>query len=129
MGLTSTSVPNKVRKNDIEIGKNYLNEDEIRLLKLIVEQFLAYAESQAIQHIPMYMKDWIERLKQVLSMNNRNISESAGKISHNLALQKATDEYAKYKTSEKQSEHLESIKELEQDIKTLQRKGYNSDHH
>lgn len=122
MGLTSTSVPNKVRKNDIEIGKNYLDEDEIRLLKLIVEQFLAYAESQAIQHIPMYMKDWIERLKQVLSMNNRNILESAGKISHDLALQKANDEYAKYKTAEKQLEHLESIKELEQDLKTLQKK-------
>ncbi len=57
MGLTSTAVPNKVRKTDIEIGKNYLNEDELRLLKLFVEQFLAFAESQAMQHIPMYMKD------------------------------------------------------------------------
>ena len=129
MGLTSTSLPNKVRKNDIEIGKNYLNEDEIRILKLIVEQFLAYAESQALQHIPMHMKDWIERLKQVLSMNNKNILESAGKISHDLALQKANEEYAKYKITEKTLEHLESIKELEQDIKTLQRKGYNSDNH
>jgi hypothetical protein len=59
MGLTSTAIPNKVRKKDIEIGKNYLNEDEIRLLKLIVEQFLAFAEIQAMQHIPMYMKDWV----------------------------------------------------------------------
>lgn len=55
MGLTSTSIPNKVRKKDIEIGKNYLNEEEISLLKLIVEQFLAFAETQAMQHIPMYM--------------------------------------------------------------------------
>lgn len=94
-----------------------------------MEQFLAYAESQALQHIPMHMKDWIERLKQVLSMNNKNILESAGKISHDLALQKANEEYSKYKITEKTLEHLESIKELEQDIKTLQRKGYNSDNH
>ena len=81
MGLTSKAIHNKVRKKDFEIGKNYLNEDEIRLLKLIVEQFLAFAEIQAMQHIPMYMKDWVERLKQVLSMNRQNILEHAGAIS------------------------------------------------
>ncbi len=121
MGLTSTSVPNKVRKRDIEIGKNYLKEDEIRLLKLIVEQFLAFAESQAMQQIPMYMKDWKEHLKQVLSMNRQNILEHAGTISHDLALQKASEEYDKYKIAQKQIEHIESIKELEQDIKKLKR--------
>lgn len=122
MGLTSTSIPNKVRKKDIEIGKNYLNEDEIRLLKLIVEQFLAFAESQAMQHIPMYMKDWIERLKQVLSMNRQNILEHAGTISHDLAIQKANEEYDKYKITQKRIERLESIKELERDIKKLKKK-------
>lgn len=122
MGLTSTSVPNKVRKRDVEIGKNYLQEDELRLLKLIVEQFLAFAESQAMQHIPMYMKDWVERLKQVLSMNRQNILEHAGTISHDLALQKASEEYDKYKTTQKQIEHIESIKELEQDMKKLKKK-------
>ncbi|HOF15949.1 MAG TPA: virulence RhuM family protein [Bacteroidales bacterium] len=126
MGLTSTAIPNKVRKKDIEIGKNYLNEDEIRLLKLIVEQFLAFAETQATQHIPMYMKDWIERLKQVLSMNRQNILEHAGSISHDLALQKANEEYDKYKTTQKQIEHLESIKELEQDIKKLKTSNFNT---
>lgn len=123
MGLTSTSVPDKVRKKDIEIGKNYLNEDELRLLKLIVEQFLAFAESQAMQRIPMYMKDWVERLKQVLSMNRQNILEHAGTISHDLALQKASEEYDKYKTTQKQMEHVESIKELDQDIKKLLKQG------
>ena len=122
MGLTSTSVPNKVRKRDIEIGKNYLKEDEIRLLKLIVEQFLAFAESQAMQQIPMYMKDWVERLKQVLSMNRQNILEHAGTISRDLALQKASEEYDKYKKAQKEIEHIESIKELEQDIKKLKKK-------
>lgn len=122
MGLTSTSVPNKVRKADVEIGKNYLNEEEINLLKLIVEQFLAYAETQALQHKPMYMQDWIDKLKQVLTMNDKNILEHAGSISHKLALQKAADEYKKYKIAQKQIEHLESIKELEQDIKNLGKK-------
>lgn len=122
MGLTSTSLSGKVRKADIEIGKNYLNEEEIGLLKLIVEQFLAYAESQAMQHKPMYMRDWIEKLKQVLTMNDRNILEHAGSISHKLALQKASSEYDKYKEIQKQLEHLESIKELEQDIQKLSKK-------
>ena len=122
MGLTSTAVPNKVHKADAEIGKNYLNKEEIDLLKLIVEQFLAYAEAQAISHRPMYMKDWIEKLKQILTMNDKNILEHAGHISHELALQKATDEYKQYKASQKQIEHLESIKELERDIKKLGKK-------
>lgn len=122
MGLTSTSVPNKVRKADVEIGKNYLSEEEIDLLKLIVEQFLAYAETQALQHKPMYMQDWIDKLKQVLTMNDKNILEHAGSISHKLALQKAADEYKKYKMTKKQIEHLESIKELAQDIKNLGKK-------
>ena len=116
MGLTSTSLPNKVRKADVEIGKNYLNEED---LKLIVEQFLAYAETQAIQHKPMYMRDWIEKLKQVLTMNDKNILEHAGSISHKLALQKAANEYDKYKEVQKQLERLESIKELEKDIQKL----------
>ena len=97
MGLTSTSLPNKVRKADVEIGKNYLNEEEIGLLKLIVEQFLAYAETQAIQHKPMYMRDWIEKLKQVLTMNDKIYWNTHGSISHKLALQKAANEYDKYK--------------------------------
>lgn len=119
MGLTATSLPNKIRKADIEIGKNYLNKEEIGMLKLIVEQFLAYAEMQAVSHKPMYMKDWIEKLKLILTMNDKNILEHAGRISHELALQKACTEYDKFKVYQKQIEHLESIRELEQDIKEL----------
>ena len=119
MGLTNTSQPDKVHKADISIGKNYLSEDEINMLKLIVEQFLAYAEAQAMAHKPMYMRDWIEKLKQVLTMNDKNILEHAGSISHKLAMQKVADEYDKYKVAQKQLEHLESIKELEQDVQKL----------
>ena len=119
MGLTSTKTPLKVHKGDIEVGKNYLKEEELAALKLIVEQYLAYAEAQALAHKPMYMRDWIGKLGQVLTMNDKNILNHAGSISHQLALEKAGGEYEKYLVLERKAEHLESIKELEQDIKTI----------
>jgi len=122
MGLTSTSVLEKVRKQDILVGKNYLKEDELQALKLIVEQYLAYAEAQALAHRPMYMRDWKERLDMILKMNERKLLEDAGKISHELAKQKAESEYAKFRETEKERVHLESIKELDQDIKLLKGK-------
>ena len=121
MGLTSTETAGKVRKTDIQVGKNYLQEDEIQVLKLIVEQFLAFAEAQALAHTPMYMKDWIEHLKMVLTMNKKSILEDAGRISHQMALQKAENEYTKYKRQLQAAEHLESIKELNEDLKRLQK--------
>lgn len=122
MGLTSTTYPEKVLKADTIIGKNYLNEEEIKMLKLIVEQFLAYAEAQALAHKPMYMRDWVEKLKLVLTLNEKNILEDAGHISHQLAVSKAGEEYTKYKEIQRSMEHLNSIKELDDDIKRLKRK-------
>ena len=122
MGLTSTSAVERVRKQDILTGKNYLKEDELQALKLIVEQYLAYAEAQALAHRPMYMRDWKERLDMILKMNERKLLEDAGKISHELAKQKAESEYAKYKDIERQQIHLESIKELDKDLKQLKGK-------
>lgn len=119
MGLTSTNIPGKVTKTDALTGKNYLNENEITVLKLIVEQYLAYAESQAAQHKPMYMKDWIEKLRLILTMNEKTILECAGSISHELAVKKGTEEYVKYKDTQKKLERLNSIKELDEDIKKL----------
>jgi len=119
MGLTSTTYPEKVLKADITIGKNYLNEEEIKMLKLIVEQFLAYAETQALAHRPMYMRDWVEKLKLVLTLNEKSVLEDAGHISHQLAVAKAGEEYAKYKEIQQSLEHLNSIKELDEDIKRL----------
>ena len=121
MGLTSTEVAGKVHKSDTQTGKNYLTEDEIKVLKLIVEQFLAFAEAQAVAHVPMYMKDWIEHLKMVLTMNRKSILEDAGRISHQMALQKADEEYSKYKHMLRVAEHLESIKELNEDLKRWQK--------
>lgn len=122
MGLTSTTYPEKVLKADTTIGKNYLNEEEIKMLKLIVEQFLAYAEAQALAHKPMYMRDWVEKLKLVLTLNEKNILEDAGHISHQLAVSKAGEEYTKYKEIQRSLEHLNSIKELDEDIKRLKGK-------
>ena len=119
MGLTSTSAVSKVRKQDITIGKNYLREDELQALKLIVEQYLAFAEAQALAHRPMYMKDWKERLDLILKLNERNVLEGPGKISHELALEKAEIEYHKFKEFEKGKVHLESIKELDRDIRLI----------
>jgi hypothetical protein len=123
MGLTSTSVAEKLRKQDVLIGKNYLTKDELQALKLIVEQYLAYAEAQALAHKPMYMKDWKERLDVILKLNERNVLEGPGKISHELAKYKAESEYLKYKEKEIQQIHFESIKELDKDLKQLKNKN------
>ena len=119
MGLTSTEKEGKITKADIIVGKNYLNENEISQLKLLVEQFLAYAEAQALAEKPMYMRDWKEKLSLILTMNDKNILEHAGTISHNLAVEKAKKEFVAYKDQQQQIEHLESIKQLDNDLKRI----------
>lgn len=119
MGLISTEKEGKVTKDDALTGNNYLNEKEIGQLKLIVEQFLAYAEAQALAEKPMYMRDWVQKLRLVLTMNEKNILEHAGTISHKLAVAKATKEYIAYKEQQRQIEHLDSIKQLDQDLKRI----------
>ena len=121
MGITSTKLPDRLRKTDIEIVKNYLEEEEVAALKLLVEQYLAFAESQALSHKPMHMKDWIDRLGMILTMNERNILNHAGKITHDLALRKADHEYEKYKEQQKLIEKADSLKELDEDIKRVKR--------
>lgn len=108
-----------IRKSDISIAKNYLNEDEIKLLGLLVEQYLAFAESMAQQRTPMYMSDWIERLDIVLRLNGRELLTHAGKISHEMALEKSGQEYQKYQLAQKALVQEQSMKELEEDIKKL----------
>jgi Virulence protein len=119
MGLTSTEKEGKVTKDDVVVGKNYLDKKELGQLKLIVEQFLAYAEAQAMAEKPMYMRDWVQKLRLVLTMNEKNILEHAGTISHKLAVAKATKEYIAYKEQQRQIEHLDSIKQLDQDLKRI----------
>lgn len=123
MGMISydkKSTPS-IRKTDVSIAKNYLNEDEIKLLGLLVEQYLAFAETMALQRTPMYMKDWIDRLDSILQLNGRELLTHAGKISHEMALKKSGDEFGKYQLSQKALEKVQSLKELEQDILKLKK--------
>lgn len=124
MGMQSFDKKNTVpiRKSDVSIAKNYLNEEEIKLLGLLVEQYLAFAESMAQQRTPMYMRDWIERLDIVLKLNGRELLTHAGKISHEMALKKSGKEYEKYKSVQKAIEKEHSLKEIEEDIKKLKPK-------
>jgi hypothetical protein len=110
-----------IAKNEVSIAKNYLNEDEIKLLGLLVEQYLAFAETMAQQQIPMYMKDWIQRLDSILQLNGRELLNHAGKVSHEMALKKSEQELEKYKLKQKELEKEQSFKELEQDIKKLKK--------
>ncbi|MEI7527158.1 MAG: virulence RhuM family protein, partial [Mariniphaga sp.] len=108
-----------IKKSDVRIAKNYLKEDEIKLLGLLVEQYLAFAETMAQQRIPMYMADWIQRLDVILQLNRRELLNHAGKISHEKALKKSDEEFEKYTSAQKVIEKEQSLKEIEEDIKKL----------
>jgi hypothetical protein len=108
-----------IRKTDVSIAKNYLNEEEVRLLGLLVEQYLAFAETMALQQTPMYMKDWIQRLDSILQLNGRELLSHAGKISHEMAVEKSVVELEKFRVVQKTMEKEQSLKELEQDIKKI----------
>ena len=108
-----------IKKSEVSIAKNYLNEEEIKLLGLLVEQYLAFAETMAQQQTPMYMKDWIARLDIILQLNGRELLQHAGKISHQMAIEKSAQEYEKYQTKQRQIERENSLKELEDDLKQL----------
>jgi len=109
----------EILKPDVVIAKNYLNEKEIKTLGLIVEQYLAFAESMAHGQTPMTMRDWIEQLDLVLKMNKKELLTHYGKISHTLALEKSEREFEKFKTVKKAIEKKESLKELEADLKRI----------
>ena len=110
-----------IKKSDVSIAKNYLDENEMKLLGLLVEQYLAFAETMAQQRTPMYMADWISRLDSILQLNGRELLTHAGKISHDKAVEKSGVEYEKFKTSQKQLEQEQSLKEIEADINKLKK--------
>lgn len=95
MGLTNWRGA-KVRKEDVFIAKNYLQEPELAALNNLVEQYLVFAEGQALRRVPMHMRDWIGKLHGFLSLNDRDILTHAGKISHQLATEIAAAEYEKF---------------------------------
>jgi len=95
MGLTNWR-GGKVRKADVSIAKNYLNADELAALNNLVEQYLVFAEGQAMRRVPMTMNDWITKLHGFLTINDRDILNHAGKISHEVAKAFAELEYVNF---------------------------------
>lgn len=123
MGMQSydKKTTNNIQKQEVSIAKNYLNEDEMKLLGLLVEQYLAFAETMAQQQTPMYMKDWIDRLDSLLQLNGREILTHAGTISHQMAVNKSESAFEKYKIEQAKIEKEQSLKEIEKDIKRLKK--------
>ncbi|MDZ4703784.1 MAG: RhuM family protein [Saprospiraceae bacterium] len=118
MGLTTWAGKN-IRKTDVTIAKNYLNEEEIIALNLLVEQYLAFAEAQAQQRKPMYMRDWVKRLNDILTINERQILEHAERITKQLADELAEKQFQQFKVKQQEMSKAESLKELESDLKKL----------
>lgn len=102
MGLTTWRAT-KIRKTDVFIAKNYLNEEELSALNNLVEQYLIFAQGQAQRRVPMYMKDWIEKLNGFLTLNDREILNNAGSISHELGKANAEREYEKFKENQQRT--------------------------
>ena len=89
-----------IRKTDVAIAKNYLTEPELAALNNLVEQYLIFAQGQAMRRVPMHMTDWIKKLDAFLTLNERDILTRAGRISHEMALAKAEVEYEKFRKLE-----------------------------
>ena len=119
MGLKSFSGDFPVLK-DISIAKNYLNDEELKILNNIVSGYFDFAEIQAMRHNPMHMEDYVEHLDNVLKTTGEKVLQGAGTISHAQAIEKATEEYRKYQVqnlSPVEEEYLESIKNIHSTVK------------
>lgn len=119
MGLTTFSGDFPTAK-DIGVAKNYLTEDELKVLNNIVSGYFDFAEIQAMRHNPMYMSDYVEHLDNLLQATGENLLTDAGEVSHNQALEKATREYQKYQVqnlSPVEEAYLQNIKQIEKDVK------------
>ena len=118
MGLTTWS-GNHIKRSDVEVAKNYLDEKELDALNKIVTAYLDIAEVHALNQEPMYMKDWLETIDDYLRMTRRDILTTKGKVTHQQALEKAHSEYEKYKRNQEyilspvECHFLESIGELD----------------
>jgi hypothetical protein len=118
MGLTSWR-GDKIRKSDVTVAKNYLSVEELAMLNLIVDQYLSFAELQARQHKPMYMADWIKKLDQFLTLNDREILKNAGTISAKLGDEIAAREFQKYSEAQDKIDSAESVGSLEGEVQSL----------
>jgi len=125
MGLRSFAGEFPV-KRDTEVAKNYLDEDELRVLNNLVSGYFDFAEISAIEHRPMYMKDYIQQLDAILSSGGRQLLTDAGKVSHAAAIEKAHNEYRKYQQktlTPVEKAYLKSLKAAEKEVKAETGKG------
>ncbi len=119
MGLISWE-GKRIKKSDSEIAKNYLSEQELDALNKIVTAYLDIAEVQALNHEPMYMRDWLETIDDYLKLTRREILTAKGQVSHKQAIEKAHMEYDKYKKKQEEllspveQDFMNSIARLEQ---------------
>ena len=105
---------------DISVAKNYLSEDELKILNNLVSGYFDLAEINAIEHKPMYMNDYVEQLDLVLSSGNRKLLTDVGKVSHDQAVKKAKNEYRKYQEktiSPVEEAYIETIKDANKSAK------------
>lgn len=119
MGLTAFSGDFPTAK-DIGVAKNYLTEDELKVLNNIVSGYFDFAEIQAIRHNPMYMSDYVDHLDNLLKATGEDLLTDAGKVSHAQALEKAKSEYQKYQVqnlSPVEEAYLQNIKQIEKEAK------------
>ncbi len=123
MGLTTwKNTPHgPIRKPDVTIAKNYLNEEEIGELNRVVTMYLDYAEDQARRHMPMYTKDWIEKLDAFLQFNERSILTHAGTISRLLAEERAYAEFEKYEAQRRQLEASQPTSDFDKAVEQVKR--------
>lgn len=125
MGLRTFAGEFPVKK-DTEIAKNYLDADELRVLNNLVSGYFDFAEISAIEHRPMYMKDYIQQLDAILSSGGRQLLKDAGSVSHAAAIEKAHEEYRKYQQktlTPVEEAYLQSLKAAEKEVKSEIRKG------
>ncbi|MCK6558481.1 virulence RhuM family protein [bacterium] len=128
MGLTNWS-GDKPWKSDVEIAKNYLAPEELDALNRIVTIYLDFAELQALNRKPMYMRDWIAKLDDFLRLSGRDILTHAGQISHETAVSKAHAEFEKYRAqhldepSPVEKHFLEAVKEANRLEQSREKKG------
>lgn len=117
MGLTTFAGKQPTLKEAV-IAKNYLNEKELRAMGQLVSGYLDFAERQAEREQAMTMQDWATHLDRILTMSGEQLLQGNGSVSHKQAVDKATDEYKKYKArtlSEVETDYLDAIKMLEKD--------------
>lgn len=123
-------VQNKIVKSDVSVAKNYLSDQEMRSLELIVSTYLDLAEDRAERHIPMTMEDWAKRLDLFLMADDREVLQDAGKITAEIAKAKAETEFGKYRVVQDRlfmSEFDRYMLELEENTKKYRKDGRQSE--